>query len=239
MKKCILSAIAGALAMLLAIVIASRIGTDQEQISTEYEHIDYVSNITQEECFVCGTNNGYAYWGEDNVGIVNLNTFELLYLEINRYDEHGNLIEEPAGFMFSGSMSDKKSDSHVHAYCFPDNAFADVQISGVQYAIDRDSVQDNLCQTCLDAINSIWFTDQPPAEFAVVSFEDRTIRPLLNSSPWFSAGHFGIDCEFKESGAIDLLIHYCPQRYARKKCPKSERILHQNPLTNINLSAII
>ena len=58
MKKCILSALAGALAMLIVITIVARISAAQEQTPKEYEHIDYVSNITQEECFVCGTNNG-------------------------------------------------------------------------------------------------------------------------------------------------------------------------------------
>ena len=79
MKKYILSALAGALTMLDVIIIAARISAAQEQVPQEYEHIDYVSNITQEECFVCGTNSGYPYWSEDNVGIFNLNTFELLY----------------------------------------------------------------------------------------------------------------------------------------------------------------
>ena len=55
--------------------------------------------------------------------------------------------------------------------------------------------------------------DETP-EYAIVSFADRTIRPLVSCYPWFSAGNFGIDCEFKENGAIDLLIHYCPNRYA-------------------------
>lgn len=103
--------------------------------------------------------------------------------------------------------------SYVHAYSYPDNAYADVQITGVKYAIDRDSVQNHLCQTCLDSINNLWFTDQPPAEYAIVSFEEQTIQPLLNSHPWFSAGNYGIDCAFKDNGAIDLLIHYCPCRY--------------------------
>lgn len=214
MKKCIFSAAAGALAMLVAILIAARISAARKQVPKEYKHIDYVSNITQEECFVCGTNSGYSYWGEDNVGIVNLNTFELLYLEINRYDDHGNLIEEPAGYMSSNGLVAKDAESYVHAYTHPDRAYADVQLTGVKYAIDADSVRNHLCQTCLDSINSLWFTDQPPAEFAVVSFEDRTIQPLLNSYPWFSAGNYGVDCEFKENGAIDLLIHHCPNRYA-------------------------
>lgn len=211
MKKCALSAIAGALTMLVVIIIAARISTAQEQAPKKYEHIDYVSTITQEECFVCRTGSdtlASLYWGQDNVGIVNLNTFELLYLEINRYDDHGNLIKEPAGYMSSNGLIDKELETYVHAYSHPDHAYADVQLTGVRYAIDRDSVQNHLCQVCLDSINSLWFTDQPPAEFAIVSFEDRTIQPLLNAHPWFAAGNFGVDCEFKDNGSIDLLIHY-------------------------------
>jgi len=147
------------------------------------------------------------------VGIVNLSSFELLRLEINRYDEHGNMLEEPAGYMSSSSLIDEEAESYVHAYCYPDNAYADVQLSGVQYAIDRDSVQNHLCQTCLDSINDLWFTDMPPAEYAIVSFENRTIQPLLSAHSWFPAGNFGVDCEFKDDDKIDLLIHYCPLRY--------------------------
>ena len=211
MKKCILPAIAGALAMLIAITLAATIHANKKQTLEKYAHVDYVSAIAREECYVCGnvkTFDGPFCWGEDNVGIVDLNTFELLRLEINRYDCQGNLIEEPAGFMSRSSMSNQDSASYVHAYCFPDNAYADVQLSGVRYTIDRNVIQNRLCQTCLDSINDLWFTDQPPAEYAVVSFEDRTIRPLLKAFPWFSAGNYGIDCEFRDNGKIKLLIHY-------------------------------
>lgn len=213
MKKCILSAIAGALAMLLATTIAARIRAARKQTPKEYAHIDYVSTITREDCFVCGTDSGCPYWGKDNVGIVNLNTFELLYLEINRYDGHGNLIEEPAGYVLSNGLFDTEAETYVHAHSHPDRAYANVRLTGVAYAVDRDSVQENLCQTCLDSINGLLFTDQPPAEFAIVSFENRTIQPLLTTHPWFASGNFGIDCEFQEDGTIDLLIHHCPNRY--------------------------
>lgn len=217
MKKCILSAIAGALTMLIAIIIAANISAAQKQAPQEYEHLDYVSTITEAECYVCGNGGDFivsAHWGEDNVGIVNLNTFEMIRLEINRYDEHGELIEEKAGYMSSIGLSDKDAESYAHAYVFPDRAYASVQMTGVQYAIDRELIQSRLCQVCLDSINDLWFTDQPPAEYAIISFEGRTIQPLLNAHPWFSAGNFGVDCEFRDNGAIDLLIHYCPNRYA-------------------------
>lgn len=211
MKKCILSAIAGAAAMFLILLLIAN--TQNKREEAEYVHIDFVSAITQDECFVCSEQG--PYWGEDNVGIVDLNTFELLHLPINRYGDHGKLIEEPAGVMLSDGLMNQETETYVHANIFPDNAYASVDMTGVQYAIDRDSVQGRLCQTCLDSINNLWFTTQPPAEYAVVSFEDRTIQPLLNAHPWFSAGNYGIDCEFKEDGAIDLLVHYCPNRYEK------------------------
>lgn len=211
MRKCIIAAIAGALAMLAVILIASRFQGSQVRTEAEYEHIDYISTITSEQCFVCSEHG--LYWGEDNVGIVDLNTFELLYIPINRYGDHGELIEEPAGIMQTSSLMDQETERYVHATIFPDNAYARVDLSGVTYAIDRVVVQDNLCQICLDSINSLRFTTQPPAEYAVVSFEDKTIQPLLNAHPWFASGNYGIDCEFKDDGAIDLLIHYAPNRY--------------------------
>lgn len=215
MKKCILSAIGGAAAMLIALIVIANISAAGKQEKEEYEHIDFVSTITQENCCVCGDDAFpfSSHWGEDNVGIVNLNSFEMMRLEINRYDDHGNLIEEPAGYMSSSGLIDKEADTYAHAYCFPDNAYASVQITGAQYSIDRESIRNHLCQICLDTINDLWFSGNAPAEYAIVSFSERTFRPLVECYPWFFAGNYGIDCEFKDDGAIDLLIHYCPSRY--------------------------
>lgn len=212
MKKCLWAAMAGALSTVLILMAAVRISGKPSP--KEYTHIDYVSSITQEACFVC-SNASLPYWGRDNIGIVNLNTFEMLHLEINRYDDSGKLIEEPAGILRNSSMIDTDKGTFVHANVDPDHAYAQLQLTGVKYEIDRESLKSHLCQTCLDSINNLWFTTQPPAEFAVISFADRTIQPLLNAYPWFSAGNFGVDCEFKPDGAIDLLVHYCPNRYAK------------------------
>lgn len=209
MKKCILSALGGAAAMFLLLVLIANF--HHAQGTEEYEHINFVSTITPADCFVCSEQG--PYWGEDNVGLINLNNFDLLHLPINRYGDHGELITEPAGVMLSCGIMDEEADTYAHTYVFPDNAYASLQITGVQYNIDRDLIQGMLCQNCLNSINSLWFTNQPPAEFAVVSFEEKTIQPLLNAHPWFSAGNFGVDCEFKDRGNIDILVHYSPNRY--------------------------
>ena len=216
MKKCILSAIGGALAMLVCLIIIANISVarEQKQEKKTYEHIDYVSAITQDDCFICGTKDDpltAAHWSEDNVAILDLNTFEILRLEINRYGDHGEPVTTEAGYMQSYGM--ETETGWVHTFVHPDRGYADVNISGVEYNVDRDSIQSHLCQTCLDSINGDCFGDDPPAELAVVNYTEKTIRPLITCTTGFGAGNFYVDCEFKEEGRIDLLIFYCPPRY--------------------------
>lgn len=218
MKKCILSAIGGALAMLIALIIIANISVarQQKQEREPYEHVDFVSAATQEDCFLCGNSSEFpvsSHWGEDNVGIINLNTFDVLRVEINRYGDHGELIEEAAGYMQTSSLIDNENKSYAHAYTFPDNAYANIDLTGVQYAIDRDSLQGHLCQSCIDSINEMWFDKDTTAEYGILSFADRTIRPLVTCTTGFGMGNFHVDCDFEDDREIDLLIFYCPPRY--------------------------
>lgn len=220
MKKCILSAIAGAFAMLVSLIVIANICAAKEQAheKKEYEHIDFVSTITQEECFICGEQSdplAAAHWGEDNVAILDLNTFEMLRLEINRYGDHGELVTTEAGYMQMYGM--ETGSGRAHTFAFPDEGYANVSISGVEYNIDRDSVQNHLCQNCLDSINEEWFGDDPPAEFAVVSYEDKTLRPLVTCITGFGIGNYRVNCEYREDGDIDLLVFHYPFRYDDKE----------------------
>ena len=57
----------------------------------------YSSDTSTEDCYLCG--NGIenlipSYWGQNNIALISLNTFEIKPLEINRYDRtDGRLIE--------------------------------------------------------------------------------------------------------------------------------------------------
>ena len=204
----------GLILVFLLLLTACSNGEQPSISKKEYEHIPYVSDLSQEECFVCGENPNHptsSYWGEDNVGILNLNTFEVLYIEINRYDDNGQLIEETAGYMQMHSMSN--GESYVHSSDNPDRGLSNIQIQGDRKPVDAKAIQSFLCQTCLDKINDMYFGDYPPEEYAVVNFSDKSIRPLIKNTTWFTFGNFDVDCDFEEDGDIDLLIHYCPPRY--------------------------
>ena len=206
MKRIICTTIA-----LMLLLTACAAPATSKPASTEYVHTPYVSTITAEECFICSESKATPtglYWGEDNVGLLDLNTFEVLRIEINRY-ENGKLIETPSGFMQTTGMN----SGGVYATTDPDRGYAHVRISGANGAIDTTSIQSHLCQTCLDEINGMYFGDYPPEAYAIVNFTDKTIRPLIQNTTFFGSGNYGVDCEFEDDGNIDLLIFYCPPRY--------------------------
>ncbi len=185
-----------------------------ETESTEYVHTPYVSAISAADCYVCGENPDSpleSYWGEDNVGILCLNTFQVLRLEINRY-HFGELIEKPAGVLQQLGM--RCDESYVHATIEPDRGYAHVQIPGQHKAIDTEAIQSHLCQGCLDEINNIYFGGYPPKSYAIVNFSDKTIRPLIRHTTFFVSDNYGINCDFEENGDMDLLIFYCPPRFS-------------------------
>ena len=124
-------------------------------------------------------------------------------------NENGELVEKQAGFMQTTGMK----SGGVFATTEPDRGYSHVRIGGANSAIDAGSIQSHLCQTCLDEINGMHFGDYPPEAFAIVNFTDKTIRPLIQSTTFFCSGNYGIDCDFKEDGNIDLMIFYCPPRY--------------------------
>ena len=195
---------------LMILLTACTAPATSEPESTEYVHTPYVSTITSSECFICSDEQRCLYWGEDNVGILNLNTFELLRIEINRY-EGSQLVETPAGVLQTNGMTCGKST--VHVTTDPDRGYSHVQIQGKLQPIDAAAIQFHLCQSCLDKINGMYFGDYPPMEYAIVNFTDRTIRLLVQNTTFFGSGNYAVDCEFKDSGVVDLLVFYCPPRF--------------------------
>ena len=181
---------------------------------TEYVHVDFESTITVEKCFLCGEHKGSLgspMWKPNNIGILNLNTFDILYVEINRYDDKGDLVTTPAGvFAIDGMTS---GNGQINSNLNSDNGYATIVITGVEYSIDAEVAESKLCQNCLDSMNVKIRYGGAPAEYAVVNYEDRTIHPLVTSTVSFGSGDYLIDCQFKENGEIRLLVAFLPSRY--------------------------
>ena len=63
---------------------------------------DYISQISKNDCFLCGDHSHTkheSFWGKNNIGLVHLNTFDVLPLRIIRYSDSGEIIREKFGIL--------------------------------------------------------------------------------------------------------------------------------------------
>ncbi len=101
----------------------TQIQNSVNNVEDEKEEIVYTSKIQKSECALCSKGGKTllpAYAGQNNVGIICINTFDISPVSINRYDDIGNLIEESAGHMtmkvsFLTSFITSHMASRVHS----------------------------------------------------------------------------------------------------------------------------
>ena len=195
---------------------------DPEKIApNSYEHTELISKTTKSECFLCGAGDealGYYNLRPNNLGILDLNTFDVHYLEVVRY-ENGGLESSTASGVFSVGGVDTSNGS-ISSSLDSDRGYCHVTISNTGFEINRDLIQDRLCQDCLDGLNTDLKWGGTPSGFAVVNYKDRTIHPIVSSTISFGTGDYLVDCHFKDSNEIRLLIALLPNRYPEHEVEK-------------------
>ena len=161
----------------------------------------YPSDTSSEDCYLCGggiENLIPSYWGQNNVALISLNTFEIKPIEINRYDRlSGRMIEEYAGVIsFGGGGS-------------TDGGFS----ANLMLDYDRGYATGSNC------LNEI-LPQEISRCFGVgaIHLDTKEICLFEENLGGFGLGDFYFDCNLKEhkhgdSRQMDLLIFYCPIRY--------------------------
>lgn len=182
----------------------------------------YISETATEDCLLCGAGAGTLlplYWGEDNIGLISLNTFDLAHIEINRYDDYGKLLEKPAqGFATRITTTGKDGFSCMvtgdtdrgYARCtiyFNKDEFLDIEQSAA-----------HMCTECMNrVIVDDWGCD--PTGMAVINFSTRELRLLREKLTAFQFGDYYVSCTSKRDETdettleMNLLVFYCPKRY--------------------------
>ena len=170
----------------------TQIQNSVNNVEDEKEEIVYTSKIKKSECALCSKGGKTllpAYAGQNNVGIICINTFDISPVSINRYDDFGNLIEEAAGHM---NFSDDKT-------------------------VNKKAIEKLLCQDCLTTImEDVW---KEPYGVGIINFETLEARLFEESITAFTFGDYYIDIDLRENKEdperieLDLLIFYCPPRY--------------------------
>ena len=115
----------------------------------------YTSDTSTEDCYLCGggiENLLPSCWGQNNIALISLNTFEIKPLEINRYDRiDGRLIEEYAGAVSFGGGRSKDGGFAASLLQNYDRGYATGSVDFYSdEVLDISKAADFLCEDCLN-----------------------------------------------------------------------------------------
>lgn len=203
------------LVALVALMLTGCAETKTAEKEKSYEHVQFTSAITVENCAICGEHPDVHwswYMGQDNVALVDVNTFDFCHIEINRYRDDGTLIEETAGYM---QMSGGEIGSHqISGMVDPDICMARLSGTLSENPIEASAIESFLCQECLDEFASHYYEDDTVYSLAIFNFAAKTLRPVVVSCPWYVADHYSVDFHYEDDNKIDITIYYCPPRFS-------------------------
>lgn len=214
----------------LTIILASCDSTDS---GTKYlEDRLYESLTTKDDCYLCGINPDSslsAYWGESNIGLLNLNTFECSRFEINRYDSNQSLIDKKGRYGHSIINTGSTNGSSIYYSMNRDRGFMSGSITlRDKSVLEMSEISDFLCSECLSGVINQYLYDESHWDIAVVDFAAKTIRPLERNSVGFQCSDYYISCEYDERyEKIDFQAFYCPVRYTELDYDENEGVQAQ------------
>ena len=168
------------------------------------------------ECIVCDDSSFLSmYQGQNNVGIIDFNTGKIIPIEINRYNEQGNLVEMPVKSLATYTIKEENSCYTITES--PGRGYANISIYYDNLYINEES-SPSLCMNCFNiSLENCW--GDTPYCLGIINLGRKHIRLLEEDVSAFLLDDFYIDYNIQypksmeEPFKIDLLIFYCPERY--------------------------
>lgn len=212
------------LLLLMLILAECKVGqsADSNSAATSVK-TPYSSDTPTEDCYLCGggiENLIPSYWGQNNIALISLNTFESKPLEINRYDRiDGRLVEEYVGAVSFGGSGSKDGGFAASLLLNYDRGYATGHVDFYDdEVLDVSKAAGFLCEDCLNKI----LPSQLDLYFGVgaINLATKEVRIFEEHLRGFGLGDFYINCDLQnrddDTHRINLLIFYCPIRYEKK-----------------------
>ena len=213
-----------AAALLSAALCVGVTGCGQKQAEVRHDYKAEAeavagSCVSKDDCFLCTGITEYE--GQNNVGIINLNTFDVIPIEINRYED-GRLMEENTGALRTmnfGSYKEAGYYGNIRIDADRGIATAEITFHGDEELPLTNAAQ-HLCKDHLMELASGVY--RQGYGVGIVDFVKREIHPFQETVIAFSASDFYIHCDLIEDSQyvktpkMDVLVVYTPLRYGNE-----------------------
>lgn len=198
----------------------SGFNSGKEKKHEAWKETNFYSEIAEENCIICKTRKMYI--NEDNLGIIFLNDGTVNHIGINKYDDHGKLVESKDTFSQMLITPADSGETGIRIDTNRDRGYSNVDIDlGDNTELDMDKVRENCCEQCIEQILDDYYSEQP-YDILVLNCKTGDTKLITSSIMSFTLDDYYISCEQrtkngeKEISEVDLLIFYCPERYNNK-----------------------
>lgn len=193
---------------------------DVERVPWESKELDPVTSGLEnvEECYLCGKHNRslMPYFRKfDDLGIICLNTWYVLDMQIRNHDEEGNLIGPQGGTTWGHTGTGEDSCLFIRSGN-SDRGISEVSVDIKEKSyFDVDNVKDHLCQECLDKILKALETYGPegepvkPYDLCLVDFQTLEIYSLQDRYISHSVRDYYVYIEHEDE-KINVTAIYAP-----------------------------
>lgn len=226
---CIISIIA-----ILGFFIGSAIAGNIESKRPVLADKTYETAVLASDCYLCGDNPDSPmapFWGQANLGLLNLNTMDFLVLELNRYDENGEWLQTLDRYSHHrGHFGDKDAGSTANYDLYRNRGYMALSLSlNDNSTLNIANLKGRFCTDCCTSIINSYRYDEKHWDTALVSFEERKIYVLENNgtTSW-SRGDYHLSFDYRE--AVDNLHikgFYIPNRFSELGYDENETVLEQ------------
>lgn len=217
---CNLMLFVGVVAIVSFIVIVINRSTTHSDITDYDKYTVYASTIQKKDCYLCGNNHNSSitpYLGESNIGIINLNTFDCVRFEVNRYDENHQLIKKLVKYESSqGWRGDEETGSTFNYDVNCNKGYLNASIRFNDNSdLQLDRIQTFLCSDCLEAVMEKFYSDERHWDIALIDFENREINPFNETTVGLHMSDYYISMRYDDKhDYLNLAAFYCPDRYS-------------------------
>ena len=182
---------------------------------------EVVDNAVSTDCPLCGGNEENSYqslWGQDNIALVSLNSYDIKLIGINQFDAEGKPREEYAGVVSFAGGEGKDGGFSAHLLVNYDRGYATgtVELNN-DVVFDYEKVSFSLCADCLEKLE--FYRAENCVGVAAIDLQTREIRVFEKEYKGFGLGDFYLDFNFEKGSdgenEMNLLILYCPVRYEK------------------------
>lgn len=169
-------------------------------------------NVSKESCNLCGVYNNNPFkdlWGEDNLVLVNLNTFDFVLL----LPDKENSKTSPKSNDFEAVIMDAPQGSST--FFGMANLSRRYTLGTIELGKSSKLSQANLKQfICIDCFNGVMnnylLENAKKYDVGIISLKTKKLRPLYSEILGFAVDDFYVSCEALD-GKIGLNIFYCPK----------------------------